>query len=114
MKFHFDFDVKKLNKLINHQHKLLLIGSCFTENMGEKLEKAKFTVMQNPNGILFNPVSVAEALTDYIENKSFTKSDLFQLNEGWHSWKHHSRFSGLTPEESLKKSTHPSFRHIST
>jgi hypothetical protein len=82
---------------------VLLIGSCFTENIGEKLERAKFRVMQNPNGILFNPVSVADALTDYIENKCFTESDLFQLNKGWHSWKHHSRFSGLTPTGSLEK-----------
>jgi hypothetical protein len=59
--------------------------------------------MENPNGILFNPVSVAEAVTDYIENKVFSESDLFNYNESWHSWKHHSRFSGLTSKESLDK-----------
>jgi hypothetical protein len=103
MKFHFEFDIKKLPLLITHKEKLLLIGSCFTENIGEKLKKYKFTVLENPNGILFNPVSVTEALTSYIENTQLTKTDLFQLNEGWHSWKHHSRFSGLTAEESLNK-----------
>ncbi|HEY0732083.1 MAG TPA: GSCFA domain-containing protein, partial [Chitinophagaceae bacterium] len=103
MKFHFEFDIKKPERLINHNDKLLLIGSCFTENIGEKLLKYKFRVMQNPNGILFNPVSVAEALTDYIEHKEFTPHDLFEYNEGWHSWKHHSRFSGLTAVESLTR-----------
>jgi hypothetical protein len=103
MKFHFEFDIKKLPLPITHKEKLLLIGSCFTENIGEKLKKYKFTVLENPNGILFNPVSVTEALTSYIENTQLTETDLFQLNEGWHSWKHHSRFSGLNAEESLSK-----------
>ncbi|HET7897618.1 MAG TPA: GSCFA domain-containing protein, partial [Flavisolibacter sp.] len=80
-----------------------MIGSCFTENIGEKLDKYKFTTLQNPNGILFNPVSVAEALTSYIEKKEFTEADLFCLNEAWHSWHHHSRFSGVTKEEALQK-----------
>jgi hypothetical protein len=103
MKLRLEFDIKKLPEPITHQEKILLIGSCFTENIGEKFEKFKFRTLQNPNGILFNPVSVAEALTDYIEAKQFSEADLFHYNEGWHSWKHHSRFSALTPKEALDK-----------
>jgi hypothetical protein len=103
MKFRYEFDIKKLPERITHQHNLFLIGSCFTENIGEKLRKHKFSIIENPNGILFNPASVAEALTDYIEKKSFTAADLFHLNEAWHSWKHHSRYSGVTPEVSVQK-----------
>ena len=103
MKFHFEFDIKKLQYPVAYQHKLLLMGSCFTENIGEKLRKHKFTTLENPNGILFNPVSVAEAVTMYIENKKTTISEIFQYNETWHSWKHHSRFSGITAEECLQK-----------
>jgi hypothetical protein len=103
MKFHFEFDIKKLGQPIMHKDKLFLIGSCFTENMGEKLKKYKFSILENPNGILFNPVSVTEALTSYMENSLVTEANLFQLNEGWHSWKHHSRFSGLSAEDSLNK-----------
>ncbi len=103
MKFHYSFDIKKLPQPVTHKSKLFLIGSCFTENIGEKLKKHKFQVLENPNGILFNPVSVAEALTSYIENTRCTEADLFLLNEGWHSWKHHSRFSALTPQDALEK-----------
>jgi hypothetical protein len=103
MKFHFEFDIKKLLQPVTHKDSLLLIGSCFTENIGEKLKKYKFSVLENPNGILFNPVSVTDALTSYIENTELTLADLFQLNEGWHSWKHHSRFSGLSAEDSLNR-----------
>ena len=103
MKFHFEFDIKKLSPPVTHKNKLLLIGSCFTENIGERLKKYKFSVLENPNGILFNPVSVAEALTSYIDRIQLTEADLFQFNEGWHSWKHHSRFSGLSTREALTK-----------
>jgi hypothetical protein len=103
MKFRFEIDVKKLGTSITHFHKLLLIGSCFTENIGEKLEKNKFTTLQNPHGILFNPVSVADALTDYISAKTYTADDLFLFNEVWHSWKHHSRYSHTSPDKALEK-----------
>lgn len=103
MKFHFEFDIKKLEQPIQLQQKLLLIGSCFTENIGEKLRRHKFQVQENPHGILFNPVSVVEAISDYISCKEYTTDDLFYYNEAWHSWKHHSRFSGLIADECVSK-----------
>jgi hypothetical protein len=103
MKFHFEFTIKQSQNTIGYRDKLLLMGSCFTENMGEKLRKLKFTVMENPNGILFNPVSVAEAIDAYISDKQISQTDIFQYNETWHSWKHHSRFSGMTADECMQK-----------
>ena len=103
MKFRLEFDIKKLSPPVNHHHMMFLIGSCFTENMGEKLKQYKFTVSENPNGVMFNPVSVAAAITDCIENITAGEKDLFEFNEGWHSWKHHSRFSGLTADEAITK-----------
>ncbi len=103
MKFHLAFDIKQMHQLIHHRHKIMLIGSCFTENIGEKLKKHKFQVLENPNGILFNPVSVAKTIATIIQNKKYTADDLFCLNETWHSWQHHSRFSGITITEALTK-----------
>lgn len=103
MKFHYEFDIKSPVKQIHHQHSMMLLGSCFTENIGEKLRKHKFQVTENPHGILFNPVSVAEAVTQYIEQTVYSQSDLFYYNECFHSWKHHSRFSGITADEALQK-----------
>lgn len=103
MKFHYEFDIKSLAEPINHVHNILLVGSCFTENIGDKLKKHKFKVLENPNGIVFNPVSVAETIINIVENKQYDATDLFQHNEAWHSWQHHSRFSGLTIEDALQK-----------
>ena len=93
MKLHLDFIPKVFTQQIKHNEKLFLIGSCFTENMGTKLKHHKFSVLENPNGILFNPVSITKSIQSYIENKKYTGADLFYQNECWNSWEHHSRFS---------------------
>lgn len=103
MEFRLAFTPKPFAQKINHQHKLLLMGSCFTENIGDKLIAHQFSVLQNPNGILFNPVSVKEALENYIANKKVDESALFYLNEAFHSWQHHSRFSGITRADAVNK-----------
>lgn len=93
MDFHLEFTPKSFDIKINHQQNLLLIGSCFTEQIGTKLANHKFTVLDNPNGILFNPASIAKSISSYIGNKRYTEADLFYQNECWNSWQHHSRFS---------------------
>ena len=93
MDFMVNIDIKRLPRQINYQNKIMLVGSCFTEHIGNSLEELKFRILQNPNGILFDPLSVSYSLLSYIEARQYATKDFFQLNEIWHSWKHHSRFS---------------------
>ena len=93
MKFFADINIKTLEPSITYRDKLLLTGSCFTEHIGNYLAEVKFNTLQNPNGILFDPLSVCSSLVSYIQQKQYTEKDLFYLNEAWHSWQHHSRFS---------------------
>ncbi len=103
IKFKLSLTAKPAENAIAYPDKIMLIGSCFTENIGTKLQYHLFETVQNPHGILFNPVSVQNALMDYIQGKIYTKEDLFFLNDVWNSWHHHSRFSGITQEEALQK-----------
>lgn len=89
------------NVLIEHHHKLLLIGSCFSEHMGMRLADAKFGVLENPHGILFNPLSVCHSLATYIDATILGEDELFLLNEVWNHWDFHSRFSNIDKEEAL-------------
>ena len=102
MNFHLEFFPKLFASSIRHVDKILLIGSCFTENIGSKLKQFKFSVLENPNGILFNPVSIAKSVEGYIENKQYTAAELFYQNECWNSWEHHSRFSHPDPDACLQ------------
>lgn len=102
MLFQLPIQINSPEKKINYRDKILLIGSCFTEHIGNTLAELKFTVLQNPNGILFDPLSVSKSLLSYIHNKQYSDSDLFQLNEVWHSWQHHSRFSNTDKQQCLR------------
>jgi hypothetical protein len=95
MKLMLDVEIKSPEKKITYSDSIFLIGSCFTEHIGRRLEELKFPVIQNPNGILFDPISVAKSLNSYIDNKKYKQADLFYLNELWQSWNHHSVFSGM-------------------
>src|SRR5215216_6417308 len=103
MNLMLDIQIPKPGKTISHRDKILSIGSCFTEHIGTALKDLKFDVLQNPNGILFDPASVCSSLVSYMQGKEYREEDLFILNEVWQSWQHHSRFSGVNKEEVLNK-----------
>lgn len=101
MDFMAPINITKLPQPIAYGNKILLIGSCFTEHIGNALAAYKFHVLQNPHGILFEPASVRHSLISYVENRKYTEADLFYLNEVWNSWHHHSRFSGIDKDKVL-------------
>jgi len=78
---------------ITHKSQILSVGSCFAENIGARLSAAKFPLVLNPFGIVYNPISVENALNHLIDNQQFTKEDVFFHKERYHSFSHHSRFS---------------------
>ncbi len=88
----------KYNFEITYESNLMFIGSCFTESIGQILEAGKFKIDINPFGILYNPVSVKNAVNFLVENQTFTEDDIFFYNERWNSFYHHGRFSN--PEKS--------------
>jgi GSCFA family len=90
-------------ELIRYPQKILLSGSCFTEHIGNHLIDVKFDALQNPNGILFDPLSVATSLISYLEPAVYTPEDLFYYNELWQSWKHHGIFSDTDQQAALNK-----------
>lgn len=106
MKLMLDVDIKFPSKKITYSDNIFLIGSCFTDHIGGRLDELKFSVLQNPNGILFDPVSVAKSLSSYIINKQYKQADLFYLHELWQSWDHHSMFSGMVAEEVIDHINH--------
>jgi hypothetical protein len=87
---------------MRYPQKIMLTGSCFTEHIGNQLIEMKFDVLQNPNGILFDPLSVASSLISYLEPEIYQPPDLFLYNELWQSWKHHGIFSYTSQELSLR------------
>lgn len=101
MQFQLELNIPPFQRQIEYTDDILLIGSCFTEHIADRLIQHKFKLLSNPHGILFNPLSVAYSLDSYIDNKRYTEQDLFQLNELWNSWDHHTRFSNIDKQAAL-------------
>ncbi len=87
---------------IDYNSKVLLLGSCFVENMGEKLAYYKFQNLQNPFGILFQPTAIEHLISRAIIGDPFTEDDIFFYNEQWHCFLVHSSLSKPNKDEFLK------------
>ena len=103
MEFMLNINIPSPESKISYQDRICIIGSCFTEHIGGRLQQYKFPVLQNPNGILFDPLSVCSSLKSYICNQPYPSEDLIYLNELWQSWQHHSVFSGVDKDQVLQR-----------
>ncbi|MCD8267936.1 MAG: GSCFA domain-containing protein [Parabacteroides sp.] len=88
--------------LFSCRERMLLLGSCFAENMGTRLAENKFNVDINPFGTLYNPASIAAAVRLLLHPQQFTAGDLFCHEGVYHSFTHHSRFSSTSEKECLE------------
>ncbi len=105
MQFHLNYKHPIQKNLIDYRHQLFLIGSCFAENIGSKLLSAKLNCCVNPNGILFNPISIANALNTYIHNSPINETDIVYSDSLYHSLNHHGCFSCADKNELIGKIT---------
>lgn len=88
---------------IDYCSKVLLLGSCFSENIGEKFEYFKFQQLQNPFGILFHPLAIETIITNAINEKEYTKDDLIFHNEQYHCFDAHSCLSDTSEKVILER-----------
>lgn len=115
MNFRTQIPISKERNQIDPDSSLLLIGSCFTENIGEKLGYFKFQNTVNPFGILFHPKAIERFITNCINEKEYTEQDVFFHNERWHSFEAHSDVSNSSQQQlldSLNSSIHSTYPQL--
>lgn len=90
---------------LSYDDSILMVGSCFSDNMGQKLDERFFDVLVNPVGVLFNPVSIANTLEAIAAGSNPTKEDLvFSPATGlWCSPDFHGSFSSINPNTVLER-----------
>jgi hypothetical protein len=101
MNFRTQIPIPKSNHPIDYNSKIVSLGSCFAENMGDKFQYFKFQNTINPFGIIFNPVSIEKIIHKAINGIVFTENDIFFHNERWHCFDVHSDLSNSNKEELL-------------
>ena len=81
--------------LLNYDSSIFLLGSCFSQNVGDKLSYFKFNTDQNPFGILFHPLAIENLIKKSIDNNSYSERDIDSNNEIFFSFDAHSNMNGL-------------------
>ena len=99
MKLTTPIKLSRQNPPISYSSKVLLLGSCFAQNMGAKLEYYKFQQCTNPFGILFHPVAIEKLIARAVNQTWFTSKDVFLQNEQWHCFLAHSKLSNTSEED---------------
>ena len=88
MDFRTKIEITRQEPQINHMTKMMLFGSCFSENIGGKLKDYKFDVDVNPFGILYNPLSILSNIERLIEKRNFEDDDIVEHNGIYQSFMH--------------------------
>ncbi len=88
---------------IDHHQHILCLGSCFADEIGQRLIDRKFKVVCNPAGVIYNPVSLETLLLYFSEQLTWSKEDAIQIQDMWYSWDHHGKVRGDSFED-LEKS----------
>lgn len=85
--------IQEQSPKVNYNSSLVLLGSCFVENIGKKFDYFKLKNTLNPFGITFHPLVLERLIKSSLKDKSYSEDDVFQLNERWHCYDAHSVLS---------------------
>lgn len=89
------------NNQIDYNSKVVLLGSCFAENIAEKFSYYKFQHTVNPLGILFHPLAIETLIKKALTDQIFTDKDVVFNNEKFHCFNAHSAISNTSKEDLL-------------
>lgn len=96
MKLQTIIPLKPQESPIDYHSKVFLLGSCFVENIGQKLAYFKFQSHQNPFGVLFHPKAIETLISRAVQQKEYSQDDVFFHNEQWHCYDAHSQLSNTS------------------
>lgn len=108
-------NVPDLNPAIRYQDPLFMAGSCFSEHICAKLDRYKYEVLSNPFGILYNPTSLANALSRICTLSYYVPEELVLHQGYYHSMDHHGSFSGKDPDvvaDKINKAIDNAYVHL--
>ena len=101
LKLQTQIPLEKAENRIDYESRLVLLGSCFSENIGEKFSYYKFRSFQNPFGILFHPLAIENLVSRAVLHTKYTEEEVFFYNDRWQCYDAHSDVSAVSKEELL-------------
>lgn len=104
LKLQTPVEVGKSQYGISFDDKIMILGSCFADNIGKKLSEVGFNVCVNPFGTLYNPESITDSIARLDDHKEFTSSDCIPMGAGSGlicSFSHHTSFARAAEQDFL-------------
>ncbi len=101
MKFSTPVELNTSANPIAYAEPLMMLGSCFTDNIGKKLADDGFNVDINPMGVLFNPASIARVVKRAFEQRPYKLDDLYKHDDIWHCLDFASKRQDVNPDALL-------------
>ncbi len=104
LKLQTQVDIPQSRIRLSYDNKILLLGSCFSDNIGQIMKDMGFDVRVNPFGTLYNPVSVCNSIRRLDSAVPFSESECVQMGAGselYCSFSHHTAAARRTKEEFL-------------
>ena len=102
MEFRTVIKVDNAGISLRHSDKIMMLGSCFSDNMGNRFADAMIDVAINPLGTVYNPMSIATVVNRIVQAQLVEPAELVQANGVWNCFDFHSRFSMPDADEALR------------
>jgi hypothetical protein len=99
MRWSIDFPIPDSPFPISHQSKILSMGSCFAQTIGQKMKNAKFDILVNPFGILFHPLNLADLLDHALFQDQLDQEGILERDGLFLHYSTHSDIVGKSPNE---------------
>ncbi|MDX1364445.1 MAG: GSCFA domain-containing protein [Arenibacter latericius] len=115
MKLQTYIPLDKAKGPMDYQSRVVLLGSCFSKNIGDKLDYFKFRTLCNPFGTQFHPKAIEQLVSRSIEKENYTEEDVFLHDGIWHCFDAHSDLSAASKDQllqNLNSGLNVAFNHI--
>lgn len=101
--YSLDLNIPKSNNKINYRDSIQFLGSCFSDHIYKRLNQVNFNVLNSVNGVVFNPISLAEPLIRLMNPTAYSDDAICFNNGLYYSDYHHGIFASLDKEVLLNE-----------
>lgn len=89
MKFRTEYEGRTGKMMLDPEQPVVLLGSCFTDNIGERMRRCRWKAFPNITGTLYNPASIARILDlvcMWTDPFQVIEKSLVERDGLWTSW----------------------------
>ncbi|TVT40693.1 hypothetical protein FNT36_14610 [Hymenobacter setariae] len=100
--FRTELTIAPQERLLPRTARVLTVGSCFADSIGERLRLNKVNTLVNPFGTVFQPLALAQLLRAAAGEEQDWQQHVVEARGRWQSYDFHSTIGAESPVELLQ------------